>query len=211
MAQICLSVELSCLFALLCYKVTCSLFRGVKLLFTRLWHIVAYLLLVRGTKLLIRRIACLLCCITLYIFNLKHVFYLFINYLSCPFAESVRLIFSFSFSFSFLPSPIYLLSLLFNRSSFSLLFSSRPSFLILFFLLFILYLSVSFSFFFLSFFSSLLFSYLLLSLSFFFFFSFFLSFFSLLSFIPISLVLFPPDFLPCLICLLLCLFFSISF
>ena len=99
MAQICLSVELSCLFALLCYKVTCSLFRSVKLLFTRLWHKIAYLLLVRGTKLLIRRIACPLCCITLYIFNLKHVFYLFINYLSCPFAECVRLIFPFSFSF----------------------------------------------------------------------------------------------------------------
>ena len=120
MAQICLSVELSCLFALLCYKVTCSLFRGVKLLFTRLWHIVAYLLLVRGTKLLIRRIACLLCCITLYIFNLKHVFYLFINYLSCPFAESVRLIFPFFSTFSLLPS----LSLFsFLLSPFSPLFS----------------------------------------------------------------------------------------
>ena len=110
MAQICLSVVLSCLFALLCYKVTCSLFRGVKLLFTRLWHKVAYLLLVRGTKLLIRRIACLLCCITLYIFNLKHVFYLFINYLSCPFAESVRLFFLSPFSlFSLSSSFIYLL------------------------------------------------------------------------------------------------------
>ena len=124
MAQICLSVELSCLFALLCYKVTCSLFRSVKLLFTRLWHKIAYLLLVRGTKLLIRRIACPLCCITLYIFNLKHVFYLFINYLSCPFAECVRLI--FPFFFSFLLSPFSFLS------SLSLLFSSRSSFLILF-------------------------------------------------------------------------------
>ena len=102
-------MELSCLFALLCYKVTCSLFRSVKLLFTRLWHKIAYLLLVRGTKLLIRRIACLLCCITLYIFNLTHAFYLFINYLSCPFAECVRLI--FPFSFYFLPSPFSSLSL----------------------------------------------------------------------------------------------------
>ena len=130
MAQICLSVELSCLFALLCYKVTCSLFRSVKLLFTRLWHKIAYLLLVRGTKLLIRRIACPLCCITLYIFNLKHVFYLFINYLSCPFAECVRLIFPFSFSFSF--SFSFLLSPFSFLSSLSLLFSSRSSFLILF-------------------------------------------------------------------------------
>ena len=142
MAQICLSVELSCLFALLCYKVTCSLFRSVKLLFTRLWPKIAYLLLVRGTKLLIRRIACPLCCITLYIFNLKHVFYLFINYLSCPFAECVRLIFPFSFllslslslsPFSSLLSPFSFLNSPFSfLSSLSLLFSSRSSFLILF-------------------------------------------------------------------------------
>ena len=140
MAQICSSVELSCLFALLCYKVTYSLFRSVKLLFTRLWHKVAYLLLVRGTKLLIRRIACPLCCITLYIFNLKHVFYLFINYLSCPFAECVRLIFPFSFSFSFLLSPFSFLLSLFSillspfsilLSQFSILLSLLPFLVIL--------------------------------------------------------------------------------
>ena len=143
MAQICLSVELSCLFALLCYKVTCSLFRSVKLLFTRLWHKVTYLLLVRGTKLLIRRIACPLCCITLYIFNLKHVFYLFINYLSCPFAECVRLIFPFSFLFSLfsiLLSPFSILlsqfSILLSQfsillSQFSILLSLLPFLVIL--------------------------------------------------------------------------------